>query len=285
MTEFRFKYWFYHFKTFAKATFPWMWFMVALIVLLDIAMIFDGSMDLANFFKSIAFFIFIYGIGAIAALILVALNAETEYVRYKSGFSLDYFYAFENKYIKGKPVNNDKYIRYAEIYRQLGDYKSAIAVLNTIRVDENVIGERSNYLFVYMMSAIQSGDIAMADDIWRRNQSFINRLEHEVAYVETLTMINLTLAYADAAAGRYSHALNIVRTVLNGKKIKKWPHYKGDYLALKIYLLKKLGKENEINSAVMDFNKFTAKWNPFFEHERNDLRESVEKAVRGEFPL
>lgn len=285
MTEFKFKYWLYHFKIAAKATFPWMWFMVALIVLLDIAMIFDGSISFENFLKSIAFFVFIYGILAIGALIIVAVNGETEYVRYKSGFSLDYFYAFENKYIKGKPVNNDKYIRFAEIYRQLGDYKSAIAVLNSITVREEIIGERSNYLFVYMMSAIQSGDTAMADDIWRRNQSFINRLEHEVVYAESLTMMNLVLAYADTVAGRYGHALNIVRTVLNSRKIKKWPHYKGDYLALKIYLLKKLGKENEINSAVMDFNKFTAKWNPFFEHERNDLRESVEKAVRGEFPL
>ena len=135
-----------------------------------------------------------------------------------------------------------------------------------------------------MLSAIPMGDTTMADDIWRINQGFINKLETTV-YDSTYTMLNIALVYADCASGRYDHALNIVRTVLNGRKMKKLGYYKAEYLMLKIYLLKKLGREHELNDAVLQFNEYTAKWKPLYENERMELRAGVEKAMRGELPI
>ncbi len=284
MNEFKRKYWLYQFSGAVKATVPWVWILLGMMVLADIGLIASGSMTLVHFLMSISVFVLIYGSAAVMALAITNANAEVEYIVYEKGFCLDYFYAYENKFIKDKPVNVSRYIKYAEIYRKLGDYKSAIAVLNSLSVSEDSISDRSSYLFVYMMSAVQMGDKEMADDIWRRNQGFINKLETSV-FSETYTMLNLVLAYVDCASERYAHALNIVRTVLNSKKMKKWGSYKADFLTLKIFLLKKLNRESEINAAVMEFNECAAKWKPLYESERKELRESVEKAIRGELPV
>lgn len=284
MREFKRKYWLHQFTGAVKATVPWVWILVGMIGLADIGLIATGGMTLVHFLMSISIFAVIYGCSAIMALAVTNENAEVEYIVYKKGFCLEYFYAYENKFIKGKQPSNGRYIKYAEIYRKLGDYKSAIAVLNTLSVGEDSISDRSSYLFVYMLSAVQMGDKETADDIWRRNQDFINKLE-TTPYSETYTMLNLVLAYVDCASERYDHALNIVRTVLNSKKMKKWGNYKADFLALKIFLLKKLNRESEINAAVMEFNKCAAEWKPLYESERTELRESVEKAIRGELPI
>ncbi len=284
MSEFKRKYWLHQFTGAVKATFPWMWIMIIMIGLADIGMLATGGMTVGHFLMSISIFVVIYGSGAIAALVVTSQNAEVEYILYQKGFCLEYFYAYENKFIKGKPVSVGRYIKFAEIYRKLGDYKSAIAVLNGLSVSEDNISDRSSYLFVYMLSAVQMGNKELADDIWQRNQGFINKLEN-APYSETYTMLNLALAYVDCASERYGHALNIVRTVLHSRKMKKWGSYKADYLALKIYLLKKLGKESEMNSAVMEFNECAAKWKPLYESERNELRDNVERAVRGELPI
>lgn len=284
MGEFKFRYWLHQFTGAVKATFPWMWIMIGMIGIADISLVISGEMTFVHFLMSISIFVLIYGSGAVTALAVTHANAEVEYIVYEKGFCLDYFYAYENKFIKGKPVNVGRYIKYAEIYRKLGDYKSAIAVLNGLSVSEDSISDRSSYLFVYMLSAVQMGNKELADDIWRRNQRFIDKLETSV-YSETYTMLNLVLAYVDCASERYGHALNIVRTVLHSKKMKKWGSYKADYLVLKIYLLKKLGREGEINSAVMEFNECAAKWKPLYESERKELRESVERAMCGELPI
>lgn len=284
MTKFKFRYWFHQFKGAVKATFPWMWIMIGFIAVMNVAMIATGGMTVRNFLLSISFPVFIYVVTALMALAVTENNAEVEYIVYQKGFCLEYFYAYENKFIKGKQPTPGRYIKFAEIYRKLGDYKSAIAVLNSISVSEDNIGDRSSYLFVYMLSAVQMGNKELADDIWRRNQGFINKLETS-HYSETHSMLNIALVYTDCISERYAHALNIVRNVLNGKKMKKWGSYKADYLVLKIYLLKKLGRENDMNAAVMEFNKCAAEWKPLYESERKELRENVEKAVRGELPI
>ena len=140
MSEFKFKYWLYQFKDAVKGTFPWIWIMAGFIGLLDIIAIATDGMDVWTFLMSISIFVFIYGIAAILALAVTTSNAEIEYIRYQKGFCLDYFYAYENKFIKGKPVQTGKYIKYAEIYRKLGDYKSAISVLNSINAVGNSDG-------------------------------------------------------------------------------------------------------------------------------------------------
>ncbi len=284
MGEFKRKYWLHQFTGAVKATVPWVWILLGIIGLADIGLIAAGSMTLVHFLMSISIFVLIYGSAAVMALAVTNENAEVEYIVYEKGFCLEYFYAYENKFIKGKPVNAGRYIKFAEIYRKLGDYKSAIAVLNGIYVSEDSISDRSSYLFVYMLSAVQMGDKELADDIWRRNQGFINKLEN-TPYSETYTMLNLVLAYVDCASERYAHALNIVRTVLNSRKMKKWGNYKADFLVLKIFLLKKLNREGEINAAVTEFNECAAEWQPLYESERKELRDSVERAMRGELPI
>lgn len=214
--------------------------------------------------------------------IVIAKDIKLNKILSEKGFCPEYLNLFYEKRIKDKPVNNQNYIHLAEIHRKMGDYASAINILNNLKVPDSPDVVRSLYLFMYISIALKKGDSTMADDIWRKNQDFINKnINNDVCSI----YLNLALIYADCAAGRYERALDICLRYLDSYESKIIKNSSIDFYVLKFYILKKLGREEEANKAVMEFNEKVKSWNPLIESSRAELRRDVERAMRGELPV
>lgn len=220
---------------------------------------------------------------ALKALLMMRYKLKFYEIVNERGYCMEAFSYYRENYILGKPVNENDYIEFAELYQKFGDYDSAVKVLNSIEVPESNKTLRALYIFEYMKAAVAKNDAALADDIWRLNQNFINSVVSDPKAGVVSNALHLVMIYTDCLAGRYDSALQICRDFLNGKHIKKYKTYKEKFLVLKIYLLKKLGRDSEINNAVIEFNNYVAKeWKPLLEVTRTELRNEAEKAARGE---
>lgn len=210
-----------------------------------------------------------------------SVGYKVEKIHNEKGFCLDYFYAFEKAYIKGKPKNPTNLVIFAEIYQKLGDCNSALDILESINVSELTTTQRAAHIFVHIITAIKMNNSALADEVWRKNEQFIAdniNKQHMGGYTE---LLYYAMSLSDALAGRYERAFDVCEKLLKSDANKN----KGDFHVLKIYLLKKLGRENEINSAVTEFNNFAKNWRPVYHSTRAALQEDAEKAVRGELPI
>ena len=194
-------------------------------------------------------------------------------------------YLLQN-HIQNKPVSEILYIDLAEHYRRFGDYNSAINVLNSIHVPESDIALRASYIFALIRTAANKNDTILADNIWKSNQRFIDYVISENKHGENINVLHLAMIYADSIAGRYERAFKICDSFLKSEHMKKLSGFKEGFLVMKVFLLKKLEKEAEMNAAIMEFNNYVSKkWKPHFESSRAYIRLNSEKAIRGEMPV
>lgn len=214
-------------------------------------------------------------------MILTITSYDVYKVRNEKGFCLEYFYVFKDKFIIGKPKDTGRYIEFAEIYQQMGDYKSAINILNEIIVPESNVLQRISYLFVYINTALGMKDSALADDIWRKNQAFINSKMNRFIFRASYTGLDLLLASIDALNGRYERALFTCER--NIKSVFK--NYRSGFLSLRVYIYKKLGNEAGFALALSEAELYLKKYNPIFDSTRAEDRRELERAKRGEFPV
>ncbi len=288
--NFAFRYWWYMFKGLLKGSVKIIVPLAVFLLLANIASSFSddftGSVFLNTITPLIIGSIALYGFFAIITLLLIQHKRKYYEIVDEKGYCMEAFNYYQQNYILGKPVNENDYIGFAELYQKMGDYDSAIKVLNSIKVSESNKSIRAIYLFEYMTIAIAKNDAALADDIWRLNSNFINSVISDPKSGPSTNALYLVMIYADCVAGRYDRAFQICRDFLNSKHIRKYKTYKENFLVLKIYLLKKLGREAEINPAVIEFNNYVAnEWKPLLEVTRTELRNDVEKAIRGELPV
>lgn len=217
----------------------------------------------------------------LTCLILTLAGYDVYKVRNEKGFCLEYFYIFKEKFILGKPKDAGRYIEFAEIYQQMGDYKSAINILNEITVPESNVLQRMSYLFVYINTALGMKDSELADDIWRKNQKFINSKMNRFIYRTSYRGIDLLLASIDALNGRYERALftceRNIKSVFN--------NYRSGFLSLRVYIYKKLGNEAGYTLALLEAQLYLEKYNPIFDSARAEDRRELERAMKGEFPV
>ncbi len=222
--------------------------------------------------------------GLFCGFLVIAIMLIPKYSVYKirneKGFCLEYFYAYEYKFIKGKGLNKANYIEFAEIYQQLGDYKSALAVLNSLNVPESDIALRISYLFVYMNTAIAMGDSALADDIWRQNQQFIGQRKMKFIHKRSYEGLDLMTATADCLAGRYERALQTCRVLIETGD----SDYTVNFYILLVYIYKMMKNENMSAIAAESAKAKIDKSNPIFETTKLELYRDLEKAMKGELP-
>lgn len=213
-------------------------------------------------------------------LIIVAERYDVYKIRNEKGFCLDYFYAFKDKYIQGKPVVVGNYIEFAEIYQQMGDYKSAFAILNSLNIPEADYINRSRYIFVYLNTAIGTGDSALADDVWRQNQRFMRSWGVRFMQKNLFVGIDLLTAKIDCLAGRYSLALEMCE-----KMLQKGKGCEEDFSVLRVYIYKKLGLEAQYTLALAEAQLALAKSDPVFDSTRAEQQRDLLKAMNGELPV
>ena len=218
------------------------------------------------------------------------IDSQWNYKYYKilneKGYCTESFNCLQEKHIQDKPVHESYYIDLAEHYRRFGDYNSALKVLNSIHVPESNAYLRTAYIFLLIKTAVNKNDIILADNIWKSNQRFIDYVISDKKHGENINMLYLAMIYADSIAGRYERAFKICDSFLKSEHMKKFSGFKEGFLVMKVFLLKKLEKEAEMNAAITEFNNYVSKkWKPLFESSRTYIRLNFEKAVRGELPV
>ncbi len=240
--------------------------------------------------------IFIIGITAyvfIAAFWIIfdiALLTAMRFSDYKAlnnhGFSPEYLNYYYNRYILNKPKVDYHYIIYAEGFMKIGDCKSAIATLNTLVIPESKAGLRTMYLYVYLMSALKMNDSALADDIWRTNQAFLTRCMNNKKS-DYNKFLYLAIIGADCAAGRYERALDTVNRYLSGELDRNYREIEIDFTTLKVYILNKLERFEEMDMTANISLSLIAKKKPFLAYEWQEavLHKDLEMAKNGILPI
>lgn len=220
----------------------------------------------------------------------IALLTAMRFSDYKAlnnhGFSPEYLNYYYNKYIFNKPKNDYHYIIYAEGFVKIGDCKSAIETLNTLVIPESKAGLRTMYLYVYLMSALKMNDSAMADDIWRTNQAFLTRCMNN-RNSDFNKFLYLAIIGADCAAGRYERALDTINRYLSGELDRNYKEIEIDFTSLKVYVLNKLERYDEMNMTANISLSLIAKKKPFlaYEWQEAELHKELEMAKNGILPL
>lgn len=223
-------------------------------------------------------------------LISVAIQTVLRYKDYKAlneyGFSSEYLNYYYNRYILGKPKNDYYYIIYAEGFMKIGDCKSAIDTLNTLVIPESKTGLRTMYLYVYLMTALNMNDSALADDIWRTNQAFLCRMMNDNKN-EYNKFLYLAVISADCAAGRYERALDTVNRYLSGQLDKYYKEIEIDFTNLKVFILNKLGRIDEMEITVNQSMALIAKKRPNlpYDWQESKLYEELNNAKSGILPI
>lgn len=223
-------------------------------------------------------------------LLSAAIQTALRYKDYKAlneyGFSSEYLNYYYNRYILGKPKDDFHYIIYAEGFMKNGDCKSAIDTLNTLVIPESKTGLRTMYLYVYLMTALKMNDSALADDIWRTNQAFLCRMMND-SKNEYNKFLYLAVISADCAAGRYERALDTVNRYLSGQLDKYYKEIEIDFTNLKVYILNKLGRTDEMEITANQSMALIAKKSPKlpYDWQENRLHEELDMAKKGILPL
>lgn len=287
---FRFRYWWYTYKNDVRRTGKMIVFFAvgSFITTLLSYNSFPPHFFLIAFISIFLFeLVFFYGV---FLTIKKIIDSQWNYKYYKilneKGYCKESLDCLQQKYIQDKPVHESYYIDLAEHYRRFGDYDSAIKVLNSIHVPESNAYLRTVYIFVLIKTAVNNNDTALADNTWKNSQNFINYVISEKKFGAYSNLLYVSMIYADCIAGRYERAFQTCDRILGSKQLKKFKEHTEKFLVIKIYLLKKLGRESEMNTAITEFNNYdTKKWKPLFDATRTDIRNNVEKAIRGEMPV
>lgn len=285
--KFAFKYWWYIYKSIIKSSSKRIAVLFAAAAVFALIPAVISSFTLPDYLCLYAILILImFLIFAFRAFRIMKHKLKFYQIVDEKGYCMEAFNYYEQTYIQGKPVNENDYIEFAMLYTKFGDYDSAIGVMNSINVPESNKHLRALYVFEYMAIAAKKGDSVLADDIWRLNQNFINSYIADKTSGALSNGLYLAMIYSDCLAGRYDRAFQICSNFLDSAHINKHKNYKENFLIMKIYLLKKLGRESEVNAAVTEFNSYVAKgWKPLLEVNRTELRNYAEKAIRGELPV
>ena len=226
----------------------------------------------------------------IITILDIAIQTAFRYGDYKAlneyGFSSEYLNYYYNRYIHNKPKNDYHCIIYAESFMKIGDYDSAIKTLNTLVIPESKAVLRTMYLYVYLMTALKMNDSALADDIWRTNQAFLNRMMNNRKSLYN-KFLYLAVISADCAAGRYERALDTVNRYLSGELDKHYKDIEIDFTNLKVYILKKLGRTDEMEIIANQSLALIAKKRPLlaYDWQESKLYDELNNAKNGILPL
>lgn len=220
-----------------------------------------------------------------AVTITVLINYKQNKMLNDLGFCQEYLEYYEKEVVARNPKDDMVALMYAEIHMKMGDPITAISVLDTRQIPESNIHQRAAYIHLYMTCALKKWDSALADEIWRTNQQFLNRNLGKKITAGYNHLLYLTLIYADCAAGRYERALKTLDSFMGSKLFRRYRSCEGDMRIIRVYLLNKLRRTAEFNSYSRLTAAFLAEYQPLFDSEKITLQRDFRKAMNGELPI
>lgn len=220
-----------------------------------------------------------------AVTITVLINYKQNKMLNDLGFCQEYLEYYEKEVVARNPKDDMVALMYAEIHMKMGDPITAFSVLDTRQIPESNIHQRVAYIHLYMTCALKKGDSALADDIWRTNQQFLNRNLGKRITAGYNHLLYLTIIYADCTAGRYERALKTLDSFMGSKLFRRYRSCEGDMRIIRVYLLNKLRRTAEFNSYSQLTAAFLAEYQPLFDSEKVTLQRDFSKAMNGELPI
>ncbi len=228
----------------------------------------------------------IYGI---FVFIFAAIIFVSEYKNKKlyndKGNCPEYVEIIRKDYISVKPRSEFNFIVYAGVLKDSGDYEKAIGIIESVNTEKLTVQEKAAYICTYISIAAHMGDRELALSVMNENRHFINAVINEEIYEKNADLIYVSLIYMYCLSGQYEKAYEVLSEYIESKQSKKSGLRNTDLPILKIYLLKKLGREEDMNKAYSEFNKKIPKLKLLFDSDRVSLINNAEKAIRGELPV
>lgn len=222
----------------------------------------------------------------IGSLVVALKDFELYKILDEKGFCVEYLKAFEQTKIINKPFLLQNAVAYAEIFERIGQPQTALNYLNSIAVPPNArINERIGYFFIYVMCALKLGNVALAEETWRRFEGDLKAARRSPMYNGISNIVILPLLYIDCAAGRVKRAFEQTVTFINSRDYERCLSSMIDIDIMLLYELVKLGKTDEAAEWQTELAKRVEQTNTQFRSQRPKLIEDFNKAARGELPL
>lgn len=226
----------------------------------------------------------------IGTLIVVYKNASLYKILDEKGFCIEYLRAYEQKRIIGKPFNIQYALEYAEIFMRIGQPAEAIKYLNTLTIPPNAnVLFQAEYFYLYVMSALKIGNLAIAEDLWSRSSDMIAKISANPklcksgGHLAILAMISID-CYAASLNGdktRLERAFQQTENFLNSYKIADSTMFR----VMLLYELRELGFTERYNQLLPEVRSEINASKPLFNCIRNMQHENLDRIEKGGLPF
>lgn len=224
-------------------------------------------------------FVFIF------AVIIFASEYKNKKLYNEKGNCPEYIDILKKEYIGAKKRIETNYIVFAGALRDSGDFEAALETVESVDTEKLTVNDRAMYVYTYISIAVCMGNKELALSVLEENRHFINAVISETEYVENTGFIYISLIYVYSVFEQFEKAYETCTGYIESEASKKSGVRNTDLLILKIYLLKKLGREKDMQEAYEEFNRNAPKLKLMFDIDRALLINNAEKAIKGELPI
>lgn len=227
--------------------------------------------------------VFIYlGYQLISPLVYVIKNGRLAEILDKYGYSEEYLRAYEKAKILNKPFDLTASAEFAQIYVEMGQSEKAVEYLGSITLPEKPLRfEMVEYLRVYILALLKTDELEKAEELWKKNSYYINRMKTIKDYSLNVDFIFLTEIYVECYAAYKGDNSRLERAYeLTAEYLKRYDsgEFKNrarlnSFDIILLYELKVLGRIEEFDKLYPEISDKVG--NPFYIFNFSKIGKSV----------
>ncbi len=270
-----------------KSVKTWMWLLVIFIGAIGFEDILPRRLRFTRFVIGAAIGALLMAVSLLTAAIFSARKDINLYkVLDKYGFSVEYLRAYEQYRIVGKPFRLQYAAEYAEIFINIGQPQDALNYLNAVAIPPNApIQELVGFFFVYVIAALKTNNVPLAEEIWRRYEGTLMQAKSSPYYRSISVLTILPLIYIDCFAGRVQRAYEQTVVFINSKDYQNSLSPTIDVDIVYLYELVALGRVEEAAALRNSLAVKLQNYEPPFAALKGKIVADFNKACQGEIPI
>lgn len=192
----------------------------------------------------------------ISPLVYVIKNGRLAEILDKYGYSEEYAEAYEKAKILNKPFDLTESAQFAQIYVEMGQSEKAVEYLGSITLPKALKRfEMVEYLRIYILALLKTDELEKAEDLWKKNGYYINRMKTIPNYSPNVDFIFLTEIYIECCAAYKGDSSRLERAYeMTAEYLKRYDsgEFKGrarlnSFDIILLYELKALGRTEEFD--------------------------------------
>lgn len=264
--------------------------LTAAAVIIGFIELLRGGMHYALLFIWTAFIVYV-AYQFLYPLYYTIKNGKLAEIFDRYGYSEEYLTAYKKAKITGKPFDLTTFVQYVEIYVYIGQSEKAAGILGSITLPEKPRRfEMVEFLRVYILALLKSGELEQAEELWSKNSYYINRMETIENYSPNVGSIFLSEIYIECLAAskgdesRLERAHELTKGYIASQKAKGLSHLNGFDIIL-VYELRALGRTEELDEFYPAALKKVDRPMMLFDFSREMELEALEKARNGVLPF